>query len=347
MWKEGSPEVPTGGNPRAIWSEDENPPVSASTPPGPPKQPSSAPATEHRGFRWGESLPLLILCGAFLALAFADRGIVGSDGRFPIWHLFLVLGAISGSGGVVLIATEEPTIAGETAGVPSDSIVLDRRTWESIQLQLTSVGQPVATPAERPGSATPKIGAPAAAAVAPRPGPAAGGSPSTRVAPQPVTSLPKRAPAPPTISTPESPTALPPAPEKPKPPTSETRPAAAAAPASGPPPVLSSRPAVPESPPPRDAETVEKEIASLLAELGTVPRRERGRSEGAGSLLRAPSGQEECASCGTTIDPTATRSECPTCQRNLCGTCYRKSVQLGNRGMCPTCSWKAIVNGSL
>ncbi len=329
MWKEDSSDRSTPAAPASD---------SAGLPPEPtdpewqevPRSPARVPSNRSSGKsakarlgkfrlpfdagRLGQSLPLLVLGGAFIGLSVLSlhSGMaMAGDSRFPMWHLFLIFGAVAGGGAVTLVVTDEPLMSSPVASSSAETVVVSRQAWDSIQRQLRGTGTTVSPPGP---SASPRIHTP------------------TVVFPTPVVS-PAALPAPPPmrgtpagvgIGTGTSP-----------------EPSTPAAVARGSPFVPASRPfpTAPVSPPPKAVDPLTQALEELVTEIRAnahVDSAPPATDQQAG-LNQAP--LPHCASCGTELAQSPLLRACPACRRSMCSTCHGSSVRVGNRGMCPTCSW--------
>jgi len=297
--------------------------------------------------RLAQSLPLLVMSGAFLAVGFISfhhAVNIGSDSRYSLWHLLLVFGVIAGAGAVVLLISVEPEVS--VAGFPtsSDRVLVDRREWENAQRQLKERRSLPEAPAweetPRPaGRPTPIVFAqvergtrrPPAEAVAPA---------ALRAEPMAPAPVPEPVVPPPTIIRPVRP--VPGAGEPVSPPPSPPSTPAIAPPGASP----QERHVPPVRPAPET--TTEVGRTKLVEEMLRESRREAPAPPAPGPTppsAPAPAPAivvEECASCGTNVTDTPGRLPCTDCRRPLCPVCYRKSIQLGNWGRCPACSWRRI-----
>ncbi len=311
--------------------------------------------------RLGQSLPLIVLGGAFIGLSVLSlhSGMsLAGDGRFPMWHLFLIFGAVAGGGAVTLVVTDEPLMSSPVASSSAETVVVSRQAWDSIQRQLRANGAtvPPLAPTASPRIRTPAVVFPtpvASPAALPAPptmrGTPAGVGVGTGPSPEPAIrgfappARPDARAPPPRTPEPFSvhgnpPSTLEPIPTRAPPPGEVSSPATLS---SGAPPSAAPRPppAAPGSLPPKAVDPLTQALADLVTEIRAKAEADNrppaSYSDAGPSRVPLP----HCASCGTELAQSLALRACPTCRRPMCGTCHGSSLRVGNRGMCPTCSW--------
>ncbi len=376
MWKEDSSGRSTQDAPASVSAEF----PSESTDPEwqeVPRSRTRAPSNRSRGKsakarlgkfrlpfdaeRLGQSLPLLVLGGAFIGLSVLSlhSGMaMAGDSRFPMWHLFLIFGAVAGGGAVTLVVTAEPLMSSPVASSSAETVVVSRQAWDSIQRQLRANGAtvPPLGPSASPRIRTPTVVFPTpvvspAALQAPPPMRGTPAGVGVGQGPSPEPSIRRLAPAArpdpqsPAPRTLESlsvndnrPSTLGPIPTDSAPPREVSSPTTVAR-GSPSPPAPRPLPAVPVSPPPKAVDPLTQALADLVTEIRARAHGDSGppASDPQAGPTRAP--LPHCASCGTELAQSPMVRACPACRRPMCGTCHGSSLRVGNRGMCPACSW--------